>query len=269
MTKQEDPSPSPRKTGARKRPAGPKNRWSGIKWTAIGAAVLTAIHFTVNFGAILEAIHKVTNWFTEEYKESRIRELAEQLRDEYPLILRNAPPLAASDIKKINELTEKIKKLDPKNGFAFYYDGELARIRAATLFRLDSCIIAAALAEKPQSLDQYQKNFRFYIEEEHTQTVTERGGSTSRQRCYERARGFCPQRTAWIYHLLANDFFAEATSSGLAQDVRIDKLRDALKFAEMAASLYEDPDTKKRGFVQCTSTEVLIGRAKELLSKRD
>jgi len=94
------------------------------------------------------------------------------------------------DYGHIDEITSFMLSVDPNNGHALYYNGQEKRAR--------------------KMLGSSQEDFFKYLEVEHGLPDSERGGSTLRKECYDRAKGFCKQRTAWIQHLLANDFIEEA-----------------------------------------------------------
>ena len=182
-----------------------------------------------------------------------------QARDAFP----QSGPASFNDVKKdVLALLER----DPKNGTGWYFSGEIKRISNPSLFTSKSCVIPAALAANREGLDSYESDFYRYLDIEKSLPASETGGDSSAEICYERPSGFCPQRTAWINHLLANDLFAEAAETK-DRKAKSERLRSALELAERAAKLYSDP-SQHPGFEQCTSTTVLISEAQQKLSAR-
>lgn len=182
-----------------------------------------------------------------------------QARDAFP----QAGPASFDDVRKdALALLER----DPQNGTGWYFSGEIKRITNPSLFTSKSCVIPDALAVNRAGLDAYESDFYRYLDIEKSLPPSETGGDSSAEICYERPSGFCPQRTAWINHLLANDLFAEAVVTK-DREAKSEKLRSALELAERAAKLYSDP-SQHPGFAQCTSTTVLISEAKQKLSAR-
>lgn len=155
-----------------------------------------------------------------------------------------------------------LMQADPNNGDALYYSGELKRIKNSTLFTPKSCLIPAGLKSAPE-LDPYESDFFQYLDHEQKLPESEKGGSDSSDICYSRVNGYCPQRTAWINHLLANDFYDEALLTKDSKN-RQQKLEMAISFAETAEKLYQNSEGVK-GFSQCTATTDLIHLAKNKL----
>lgn len=157
-----------------------------------------------------------------------------------------------------------LMQADPNNGHALYYSGELKRIEDRTLFSPKSCPIAAALKSAGE-LDPYESDFYQYLDHEGKLPTSETGGNDSSDLCYSRLSGYCPQRTAWISHLLANDSYDEASLSN-DRNFQKEKLQLALGYAQTAAKLYHDAEGVP-GFSQCTPTTDLIRLAQEKLTE--
>jgi hypothetical protein len=184
------------------------------------------------------------------------------LRNQFRNARDGLPVSGAGGFAKVDKDVAALLELDPKNGHGLYYAGEVKRIKNQSLFTSKSCVIAKELANSHEALDIYENDFIRYLDIEMTLPASEAGGDYSAENCYARVSGYCPQRTAWVNHLLANDFYEE---SALSTDpvVKADQLRRALAFAQTAARLYRDGPNP--GFPQCTPTMALISAAKEKL----
>jgi len=116
----------------------------------------------------------------------------------------------ASDFDKIDTITVFLAELDWKNGHALYYKGEVRRLL--------------------KDRDRFRENFERYLDIQKTLGDRLPAGAEAGA-CYRSAEGYCKERTGWILHLLANDFYQE----GLQENDR-NKKRDlferALKQAE-------------------------------------
>jgi hypothetical protein len=95
-----------------------------------------------------------------------------------------------------------------------------------------------------------------------TLPALETSGDTSSEICYGRPKGYCAQRTYWIYHLLANDFYLLAMAQSDRRD-RIQPLTRAEQFVTEARK-YRPPEGGE-GFDQCIPTTVLVKRIAEAL----
>ncbi len=97
------------------------------------------------------------------------------------------------DFTHIDDIIRFILTVDPLNGHALYFNGQAKRAR-----------------KMPGA---GQHDFFQYLEVEEGLSAKERGESTARDVCYQRMKGYCRQRTAWIQHLLANDYAREASNT--------------------------------------------------------
>jgi len=138
------------------------------------------------------------------------------------------------DRAQIDFLVKFIQRIDPKNGHAFYFAGTLSRI------------------ERRKS-EGWPHFFR-YIELQRALPESERGGDTGSEICYERARGFCPQRIAFVRHMLANDFYEEGKAATLSEQRREFYTR-AFCQTELLLKAYPG------GFLQFTPTSVIRSEA--------
>jgi hypothetical protein len=112
----------------------------------------------------------------------------------------------AGDFTRADKDVDDILKLDPANGHGLYYAGEVQGVSdPQSLFTPISCVKPEKLGKDP-NLDIYEKSFLRYIDVENAvqdKAKQDFGSET----CYKHASGYCGQRTAWINHLLANDFY--------------------------------------------------------------
>lgn len=167
------------------------------------------------------------------------------------------------DFSQAEKLVDALKALDPQNGHASYFAGEIKRVRNSTLFTSKSCFKGWP-AGKTESLEAYQQDFYYHREIAITLPALETGGDPGSEACYNRARGYCSQRMAWIYHLLANDFYVHALA--LTGRDRLAPLSRAREFA-VEARKYRRPEGGE-GFDQCIDTTTIIERTGEELDVR-
>jgi hypothetical protein len=141
---------------------------------------------------------------------------------------------------QIDFLIKFIQRIDPKNGHAFYFAGTLSRF------------------ERPKK-ESWSHFFR-YIELQRILPESERGGDTGSEICYERARGFCPQRIAFVRHMLANDFYDEGKAA-ISEAQRKDFYTRAYCQSELLMKIYPG------GFSQFTPTSVIRSETSVELKK--
>lgn len=118
------------------------------------------------------------------------------------LILKLAKILSTQTALKhfdhVDDLSGIILKVAPDNGHGLYFSGEASRIR--------SFYERASLAAIDR--EHMRGQFDRYLSIEATLSFDQRNGAANA--CYNRSRGFCAERTAWINNLMANDFFDQA-----------------------------------------------------------
>lgn len=134
------------------------------------------------------------------------------------------------DFSSVEILVNLLFGIDRTSGHALYYAGELKRARGM----------------RPES----HREFYRYLDIEATLLESERGGGIEAEICYQRAKGYCKQRAAWIHHLLANDFYRTALKE-MDESNKRDWLMRALKQAKAAMSIFPG------GFVQHIPTSEL------------
>jgi hypothetical protein len=141
---------------------------------------------------------------------------------------------------RTNFLISFMQRIDDNNGHAFYFSGEVRR-------RLG----------KPEESHAF---FYRYLEEQSSRWNRYKDGGTGAEICYERPGGFCAQRSGWIHHLLANDFYKEGTAATERADKRV-------HFESAAQQIVASLDDFPQGFVQEVATKVLQSRVAEELKK--
>ena len=135
-------------------------------------------------------------------------ETAKSLQTEFHLVIdNNTRPISQSLFSRTEELIRLLFKLDPENGHAIYYQGEVNRYEGRCT----------------RSKDQFMR----YLDVLDALPASESNGDISQSICYTRARGYCRQRTGWIQYLLAHQIYWEALQEKSAL-VRKEKLKQAL-----------------------------------------
>lgn len=159
-------------------------------------------------------------------------------------------------------LVEEIREIDPENGNGWYFAGEIRRASSPALFDSTGCF-RGWQAGAAHGLHPFQQDFFRYIE------IARKNGSLTQSTdwnstaCYETGTGFCAQRTAWIYHLLANDHYRAAQAqTGDARRQLLEASRDyvgqALRFVRPEGG---------RGFTQCLDSGLLDKQIAQELRK--
>jgi hypothetical protein len=139
------------------------------------------------------------------------------------------------------DVTDLLTKLDRNNGHGLYFSGEIDWHR--------------------QRADRGQTQFYAYLEEEQ-RLVPQFRGDTSAAAC-RGPKGYCRQRTAWINHLLANDFYTQALKEEAGKDARTTwntvflhtctskKLFDDVGFNQLTPTATIEQETEKRLQKRC------------------
>lgn len=81
------------------------------------------------------------------------------------------------------------------------------------------------------------EDFTRYLQEEETLSASEKEIGGKSIVCYQRARGYCGERTAWIQHDLANDFYVVGCREQ-NPDLQRQYLKSALKYVDGALASY-------------------------------
>lgn len=164
----------------------------------------------------------------------KLIEAAKTLREEYKRVLdAHSPTFTNTDFERAQENLILIRQLDIDNGHLHYYRGEIKR----------------KLGRKIES----HADFFRYLEVEKSLPESKQDERLDAEICYQRADGYCRQRTGWICHLLANDSFEEAKQTK-DLDLQQKYLIDALSYVDCVFKKYPDGFSDPNQF---TPTSVL------------
>jgi hypothetical protein len=97
---------------------------------------------------------------------------------------------AQSKFEPVLDLAALLADVDQENGHALYYEGEAYRSLGSRTFMRGALQRYLAAADR-------------HVE-------AEKGPAAE---CYEHPSGYCGERTAWINHLMANDYYNESPTS--------------------------------------------------------
>ncbi len=187
--------------------------------------------------------------------------MASELRAAFQKARDNLERSGSADFARAEALIDALKGVDQHNGHAWYFAGEIKRIQNRAAFTPKSCFRGWPAIEIG-SLETYQQDFHGYLEIALSLPALETGGDSGSEICYRRPRGYCLQRTAWIYHLFANDFYLHALALTDRRD-RVAALERARQFATEARK-YRRPEGGE-GFDQCIHTTTLAEKIADAL----
>ena len=209
---------------------------------------------------------KPSRFFAVEYfgppptsNQNSQTKLSAELREEFLVARDKFEESGSADFSNAEFLIMHMRKIDIGNSAVWYFAGEIKRIKKSEWFTAKSCIKSNG---RNRDLTGYQQDFNRYIDDAKAASFKDIGNTLDSSSCYENKRGFCPQRIAWIHHLLANDFF-EQSQTVLDQPEKIGRLELVLQHSAEALK-YEHEG--RRGFVQCMDTVVLQEKAREQMS---
>jgi hypothetical protein len=185
--------------------------------------------------------------------------LASELRTAFARARDNLERNGTADFSRAEMLIDALKSADQRNGHAWYFVGEIKRIQNRTSFTPKSCFRGSPPGQI-EGLETYQQDFHRYLEVARSLPALETGGDTNAESCYRRPKGFCLQRTTWIYHLLANDFYLLAMAQSDRRD-RIAALTRARQLVTEARKYH--PTEGGEGFDQCIPTTILVEKIAE------
>lgn len=147
------------------------------------------------------------------------------------------------DFDCVSGLATVLLEVDQDNGHGLYFLGEALRAKAkqdstqANIFR-----------------GQMRSFFFRYLDNESNLALGDRDGNAAV--CYERENGYCKERTAWINHLMANDYYQQAQDT-VDKEIKMHHLQRALKFV--------DNDLKFGGFDEILPSKALKHKISEEL----
>ena len=124
---------------------------------------------------------------------------------------------------------------DQDNGHGLYFAGEVWRVKATQNAK------HTALCR-----ERMREHFFRYLGNLNGLAANERDGDGTK--CYELEKGYCAERTAWVSHLMAIDFYQQAEETRDA-GIKLDRLQSASQFLKS--------DEEFGGFKQIMPTPVL------------
>ena len=240
--------------------------WAVFVGAAFGVTLAVG-HVVGGVSGLMHGYERVsTIWFGKEAKgehssfskpdgplRSHARVLAHELRSEFSRARDKLEQTGIGDFSRVEEALASLRKIDEQIGHVWYFEGEMKRLKNATLFTQKGCLKTLPNGQT-QIADVYQQDFYRYLEIASSLPERETGGDTGSEVCYQRANGYCIQRTAWIHHLLANDFYQIAIAAN--DDPGRAAALDAARKHAKEAHRYRTPEGIE-GFVQCIGTLVL------------
>jgi hypothetical protein len=145
----------------------------------------------------------------------------------------------------VSGLATVLLEQDQGNGHGLYFKGETWRVKATADPRhFELC------------RELMRDHFFKYLANEPNFPLSERDGDG--RACYERESGYCTERTAWIYHLMAIDFYRLAEGS-TDKRTKLERLERAAKYLKI--------DLDFGGFDQITPSTVLKDKIEEKLKE--
>ncbi len=188
------------------------------------------------------------------------RHLSKRLLAEFGKARSQMVSAGRGDFTASRRIVDEIREIDPDSGLAWYFAGEIVRVENPRLFDSQSCFQGWPPGTSG-SLDAYQRDFHRYLATERALGESTRVTDWGTQVCYASGKGYCPQRTAWIYQLLAHDEFVDAAA--VAGDARIARLTSARDHVRQALR-YNRPEGGV-GFTQCIDSSQLLAQIEAAL----
>jgi len=139
-----------------------------------------------------------------------IKSSARTMRDRY----------GRQDFDCVSSLATVLLEDDQDNGHGLYFSGEAWRGKA----KQDP-------TRSDFSRGRMREHFFRYLASEHGLDLSERDGDGAA--CYRREKGYCAERTAWINHLMALDYYQQAQDT-VDKKIKIQRLQRTFKFVENA-----------------------------------
>ena len=176
--------------------------------------------------------------------------LSKQLLAEFREARAQLESTGDGDFDDARRIVDAMLKIDPDSGAAWYFAGEIARRGNPDLFDAQGCFKGWPDGGSG-SLDAFEDDFRRYRDNNESMGAAY-ASDWSTDVCYE-GNGYCPQRVAWVSHLLAHD--ALLRSRRLEGSERTRLLESAGDYVEVALR-FPRPEGG-RGFTQCLDSNVL------------
>lgn len=128
----------------------------------------------------------------QKEKEIILIEVSKILRDEIHSVTDSKrKDFVPDDFKNVYPIIDFMLAIDSKNGHAIYFKGEIYRLL--------------------NDYDRFLEYFQLYLDIEDS-IGWQLKKVTNARLCYETAKGYCEQRTAWISQLLANYYYKKGTN---------------------------------------------------------
>lgn len=177
--------------------------------------------------------------FKEKTIDSIIVDAARKMRKEFHEIIENREfPIGFSEFENVLFLIAFIRQIEPNNGHAHYYSGEVKRWS--------------------NMKDEAIREFLKYLETYKSRPSINMIDDTGSEICYKISHGYCRQRTGWINHLIAVYFMNDCEKATEVAQVKILAGR-ALLYATNALEVYP------KGFTQYIATVAIIEKAKKII----
>lgn len=160
--------------------------------------------------------------------------------------------LRLQDFDCIYGLAGVLLQDDQDNGHGLYFSGEVWRVKA----KQDP-------SRADFSRDRMREHFFRYLATEPGIALSERDGDAAA--CYLREKGYCAERTAWINHLMAIDYYQQGQDA-TNKKIKIQRLGRASEFVEKDLQ-FTKKDSQHKGFDQIYPSEVLKGMIQEELQR--
>ena len=162
------------------------------------------------------------------------------------------------DFGDARRIVNAMLTIDAESGSAWYFAGEIARLDNPRLFDAQSCFKGWPDGESG-SLDAFEQDFLRYRDNS-LSLGTASTNDWSSDVCYE-GDGYCPQRVAWVSHLLAYDTLLRARDAVGSERIKL--LESAGDHVEVALR-FPRPEGG-RGFTQCLDSSVLADQVEAAL----
>ena len=219
-----------------------KHHKADVLLITLGTVVIAIGNFTDAVSKISDFVNRLVPHTPTQpvHENSRIIRLVEDLRREFKTATDGKkPPLPSGDFVRVMDIVKAIQLIDGNNGHVLYHAGAVKRWMGMP--------------------EESHPDFHQYLEYEQLVPEARQGGILVEE-CYQRESGYCRQRTGWINHQLALDFYTKAEA--LADpDEKLPHWRSAFKHAKAAIDVYP-PD----GFIQGTPTRTLLERSAQAMS---
>lgn len=152
------------------------------------------------------------------------------------------------EIKCVRELAIVLLEQDQNNGHGLYYRGEAWRHQATE-----------DPAQSSRWRERMRECFLKYLANERRLDRGESDGDPSNDACYQREKGYCAERTAWINNLMALEYRRWAGDSPVTKTKR-----QRLEFAREALTKI---DSRFEAFAKVNSLDELKATIEEELQR--